>query len=131
MSRAIPLLPLWAFMACYRENFTLLYFYCRIRSLKILIRKQKVSSRERTGTQNITQFSYTCSEDECRIKISNSKIRVQLKEVYKETCMNIVTHHVRHSRTCIKRGSTEHIPITFVKEDQRIKAIPIQAWRGP
>jgi hypothetical protein len=25
MSRAIPLLPLWAFMACYRENFTLLF----------------------------------------------------------------------------------------------------------
>jgi hypothetical protein len=24
MSTAIPLLPLWAFMACYRENFTLL-----------------------------------------------------------------------------------------------------------
>jgi hypothetical protein len=26
MSTAIPLLPLWAFMACSRENFTLLYY---------------------------------------------------------------------------------------------------------
>jgi hypothetical protein len=42
------------------------------------------------------KYSYIYNKDESRIKINNPKISVHLIEVYKETCMDVVTDHVRH-----------------------------------
>jgi hypothetical protein len=66
-SRAIPLLPLWAFVACYRENFTFTFIDRRDTSATNSVNKLAMSYDNHTSLQqrcvNVTQEVWGLSQE--------------------------------------------------------------------